>query len=423
MNHHPHAGHSSRRGFLQTSLALGAAMASGGLAPALASAQSAPNGGSTGGKPLRILILGGTAFIGPAFVEQALQRGHSITVFNRGITEKRKGSLGDDVERLVGDRDPGKGNGLSALKGKSWDVVLDNSGFYPRHVKASAELLAPNIKQYIFVSSISVYARSDRPNADEESDLAGLEDPTVETMGDQFQNYGGLKALCEKAAEAAMPGKTTNVRPGFIVGPGDGSDRFTYWPWRVQQGDKPGREEMVVPGAPENPIQIIDVRDLAAFLLLCAERGTTGVFNACGLEKPVPMGELIKTSQEVVTRLGGKPAQPVWVSEEFIAAYPGQQDFTIWMPDSGPTAGFHRVSNARAVKAGMVFSPLAKTIADTLEWFPKEQERRVRVTREIVEEAKAKGEPAPQVEQSPGDIRAGMKPAQETALLKAWKER
>jgi len=416
----------SRRGFLHSSLALGAALA-GGLPSALARVSPA-NPQATNGKQLRILVLGGSAFIGPAFIELAKKHGHSITVFNRGITEKRKGSLGDGIERLVGDRDPKKGDGLKAIEeqikaGKTWDVVIDNSGFYPRLVKASAELLAPAIRQYIFVSSISAYAKNDRPNADETAELATVEDPFIETMGDQFQNYGGFKVMCEQAAEAAMPGKTCNVRPGFIVGPGDGTDRFTYWPWRVQQGGVEGRGEMVVPGTPENPMQVIDVRDLAAFMLLCAEKNTNGVFNVCGLEKPIPMGELISTSQKVVKEMGGKPAEAVWISQEFIAAYPGQQDFTTWIPDTGETAGFHRVSNARAVQAGLTFTPLATTIKDTLEWFPKEQERRIRVTKEIVEEAKAKGEPVPQTPENPGEIRAGLKADQEAALLKAWKER
>jgi len=417
----------TRRDFLHTSLAFGAAWA-GGMAPAVSSAwagaQSTPAtaSGGTNGKPLNILVLGGTAFIGPAFIEMARKHGHSISVFNRGITEKRKGSLGDGIERLVGDRDPDKGDGLKSLEGKSWDVVIDNSGFYPRHVKASAQLLAPNIKHYLFVSSISAYARNDRPNVDETSALATIPDPAVETMGNEGEFYGGLKVLCEQAAEAAMPGKTTIVRPGFIVGPDDGSDRFTYCPWRVQQGGEPGRKEMAAPGEPENPMQIIDVRDLAAFMLLCAEKTVIETFNVCGLAKPITVGELIATSQKVVTEMGGTPAEPTWINTKFLKDCKEPVDFTIWIPDTGETAGFHRVSNDRAVKAGLTFTPLAKTIRDTLEWFPKEQERRIRVTKEIIDAAKAKGEPPPKVEPTPGEIRAGLKPEQEAALLKAWRD-
>src|SRR6185436_15513984 len=168
-----------------------------------------------------------------------------------------------------GDRDPKKGEGLKALEGRKWDAVLDTSGYYPRHVKASAELLAPNIGHYVYVSSISCYAKTDVEGMDEDGALAKLDDPTVETMGKDYANYGGLKALCEQAAEAAMPGRTCVVRPGYIVGPTDPTDRFTYWPARFDKGG-----DVLVPGAPSDPIQVIDVRDLAEWMVLVGEQGT-----------------------------------------------------------------------------------------------------------------------------------------------------
>ena len=213
---------------------------------------------------LSVLILGGTGFLGPALVEVCRAQGHTVTLFNRG---KTRPGLFPELEKLQGDRDPDKGEGIRALAGRKFDVVFDDCGYYPRHVRASAELMAPNIGHYIYVSSISCYARTDIENADESAELARIPDPTVETMGAQYENYGALKALCEEAAEAALPGRVTVIRPGFIVGPGDPTDRFTYWPVRVARGG-----DVLVPGTATDPIQVIDVRDLAEFMVRCAER-------------------------------------------------------------------------------------------------------------------------------------------------------
>jgi 2'-hydroxyisoflavone reductase len=427
----------TRRGFLHTSLAAGAMIAGGALPAMMTRHAAAFQENSKAGKPLKILILGGTQFIGPALVELARKRGHSITVFNRGITEKRKGHLGDDIERLVGDRDPSKGEGIKALQDKKWDVCIDDSGYFPRHVKVVAELLAPNVKQYIFVSTISVYADNSKAGQDEDAPLAPLAVDDPEDMA-KGQNYGGLKVLCEQAAEKALPGRTTIVRPGFIVGPGDPTDRFTYWPWRVQHsGQTPPDDygtEMLAPGTKDDPIQVIDVRDLAAFLLRVAEDNTIGTFNACGPspspEKPLTMGQLLSESQRACAGGPAGKTELTWVSAKFIRDYNAEQaklerpdpiNTTIWIPPEGESAGFHQWSNARAVKAGMTFRPIFDTIHDTLEWFPKEIERRVRVTAEIVDEAKAKGEPAPDVGQ-PGKIRAGIPPELERRVLEAWRQ-
>ena len=207
-------------------------------------------------KPLKILILGGTRFIGLHMTALALARGHTLTFFNRG---KTKTDRYPEVERIKGDR-----NGeIDGLKDREWDVVIDNSGYVPRHVRLSAELLAPRVTQYVFVSSISVYPDFSVPR-DEKSPVGKLADESIEKVdGD---TYGPLKALCEQAAEKALPGRTTIMRPGLIVGPDDNTDRFTYWPARAARGG-----EFIAPGAPGDPFQIIDVRDLAAFTLNAIE--------------------------------------------------------------------------------------------------------------------------------------------------------
>src|SRR4051812_45437488 len=202
--------------------------------------------------PMKLLILGGTRFIGLHITALALQRGHTVTFFNRGKTHTDRFP---EIERIKGDR-----NGeIDGLKDRKWDVVIDNSGYVPRHVKLSAELLAPNVRQYLFVSSISVYPDFSVPR-NESSPVGKLADESIEKVdGD---TYGPLKALCEQAALQAMPGRTTVLRPGLIVGPDDNTDRFTYWPARAARGG-----EFIAPGGARDPFQVIDVRDLAAFAL------------------------------------------------------------------------------------------------------------------------------------------------------------
>src|ERR1043166_2846807 len=245
----------TRRQFIYSAASL---FAAGSLLPCRLGAAESPDKAA---KSLRILILGGTGFLGPACTDSALARGHSVTHFNSGRTESLRREAGRPsvvpagVEQLYGNRDPNKTaddrktqgkaeapkepnnpKGLPQLEGKKWDPVLDTSGYFPRMVKASAELLAPNVKQYLFISTISVYKDTSVPNFDESAPLQTLDDPATEEMGKDFANYGGGKALCEKAAEKAMPGRVTNVRPGFIVGPRDTSGRFIYWPVRTSLG-------------------------------------------------------------------------------------------------------------------------------------------------------------------------------------------
>jgi 2'-hydroxyisoflavone reductase len=249
-------------------------------------------------------------------------------------------------------------------------------------VKASADLLAPNVKHYVYISSISCYSKNDVEGADETAELAKLEDPAVETMGPGFENYGGLKALCEQAAEKALPGRVTVVRPGYIVGPGDPTDRFTYWPVRFARGD-----DLIVPGAPSDPIQIIDVRDLAEWLVRIAEHDTIGTFNACGPEGRMPWGQVIEACQAV----GAKDAHPHWVKVEELEKL-GLGEFPIWSPYSGESKGFHTWSNARAVKAGLKFRTVKDTTADTLTWFrtlPPERQEKLKAGPSAAAEAEA----------------------------------
>jgi 2'-hydroxyisoflavone reductase len=377
----------------------------------------------------RILILGGTGFLGPKTVAAAVARGHTVTIFNRGKREKLL-PLEANVERLHGNRDPqlpadderdaeGKllrpdasPRGLEQLAGRTWDVVIDNSGYYPRMVEASARLLAESASQYIFISSISAYAENPPQGGDEDTKLATLADPTVETMGAEFENYGGLKVLCEQAASAAFPGRATIVRPGYIVGPGDPTDRFTYWPVRVSRGG-----DVLAPGAPDDPLQWIDVRDLAEWLVMLAERGTAGTFNAVGPTTPGRWGDVLSACVAAApgAKLEWVPAK--WLEENGMG---GEDAFPIWTAPVGKFAGFHRWSNARARAAGLTFRPIADTVQALLAWYPGEIERRVRVTRELEEAAKAKGQP-PRKGPDPRELRAGPRREREQELLASWR--
>jgi 2'-hydroxyisoflavone reductase len=366
----------SRRDFIQWS-ATAAALAATGLDLSAAPAKVAPK---------KILILGGTGYLGPATIEVAQARGHQVSMFNRG---KTRPDLFPGVEKLHGDRDPKKDEGLKALETGSWDAVIDNSGYYPRMVGASAALVAPRAKQYLYISSISAYKEPNPENGTEDAALATLADPAVETMGKEFQNYGGLKALCEQAAQKAMPGRTAIIRPGYIVGPDDPSGRFTYWPVRFNKGG-----ELAVPGAPTDPVQIIDVRDLAAWLVHLVEQGTTGVFNACGPEKRLAWGSLVADFQKA----GNPNAKPVWIPASFLAKQEGVE-FPIWAPYEGDTKGFSTWRNDRAVKAGLKFRPALDTVRDTLAWYK---------TQEKVEKGRTK--------------LAGPTAEQEAKLIAAWRE-
>jgi 2'-hydroxyisoflavone reductase len=382
--------------------------------------------------PKKILILGGTGFLGPKTIAAATARGHAITIFNRGKREKLL-PLEVAVEHLYGNRDPdlpaddergpdGKllrpdasPRGLEQLAGRSWDVVIDNSGFYPRMVRASAQLLAKTCKRYIYISSISAYADNPPTGGDETTKLAELADPTVETMGAQFENYGGLKVLCERAASEAFAAGAVIVRPGFIVGPGDPTDRFTYWPVRIARGG-----EALAPGSPDDPLQWIDVRDLAEWLVTLAEQETTGTFNAVGPGSPGRWGDVLAGC---VTAAGPKNAAKLtWVPSSWLDAHEmgGEDSFPIWAAPEGKFAGFHRWKNDRARAAGLGFRPLADTLSAIHAWYPGEVARRVRVTQELIDAAKAKGAEPPKTPPDPGALRAGPSAERERELLAAF---
>lgn len=360
-----------RRRFIQAATAAGALA----TAPGWASAQ-----------PLRLLILGGTRFIGVHMTALALERGHSVTFFNRGRTRPE---LFPQIERLKGDR-----NGeLEALQGRKWDAVIDNSGYVPRHVRLSAELLAPNVQQYLFISTLSVYADLSAPLT-EESPLAQLADPTAEKVGPE--TYGPLKAACERAAEAAMPGRVTILRPGLIVGPEDNTDRFTYWPARAARGG-----EMLAPNDPQDRIQFIDARDLAAFTLRVLEERTIGTFNVVTPPGEFTIGELVDASIRASVALArpSPPPQPVWVPREFLEAQKVApwSDMPVWVPAVGEAAGIADTSVARALKAGLTITPMDVTVRDTLAWH---------LARPAAERAK---------------LKAGIAPERERQVLAAWR--
>ncbi len=365
----------TRRDFIKGTLATGIMAHSAGL-PAL----GAEEAGSGAGRSLRILILGGTGFLGPHTVNAALGRGHEITLFNRGKTNPH---LFPQLEKLKGDRT----KDLSPLAGREWDAVIDTSGYVPRVVSMSARLLADAVQQYVFISSISVYRDFSRPGMDETTPVGTLEDETVEAITNE--TYGPLKALSEQAAEQAMPGRVTTIRPGLIVGPRDRSDRFTYWPVRVARGG-----EVLAPGTPGHFVQFIDVRDLGAWIVLCIESGTTGTFNADKPPAAYTMGKLLSTCRDVT----GSDASFTWVDADFLDSQDVApwSDMPVWLPATGENAGFGRIATARAAAAGLTHRPPAVTIRDTLEWF----------------------ETLPDERRS--QLRAGIGPEREQEVLAAW---
>lgn len=405
----------TRRDVLRGALAATALAACGGASPRPATTSKKP----ARAQPKRILILGGTGFLGPKTIDAAIARGHTITIFNRGKREKIQ-PLEQKVEHLYGNRDPklpadeknpeGSPVGLAQLEGRKWDVVIDNSGYFPRHVEASAKLLASNAERYIYISSISAYAENPAQGGDETTKLAELADPTVETMGDAFENYGGLKVLCERAVASAFGAdRAAIVRPGYIVGPGDPTDRFTYWPARIAAGG-----EVLAPGSPDDPLQWIDVRDLAEWLVTLAETATTGTFNAVGPASAGRWGTVLDTC--VADANSG--AKLTWVPTEWLDKHEmaGEDAFPIWVPPAGTFEGFHRWKNERAKAAGLTFRTIDDTVKSLLAWFPTELERRARVTRELVEAAKARGDEPPKLG-DPTVLRAGPTRERETELL------
>ncbi len=301
---------------------------------------------------MNLLILGGTKFLGRHLVEAARARGHKVTLFNRGQSNP---GLFPEVEHLRGDRD----GGMTALEGRHWDAVIDTSGYVPRVVGASARLLANSVNHYTFISSISVYADFSSVGMDESAPVGTLQDETVEEFTGEM--YGPLKALCEQAAEAAMPGRVLSVRPGLIVGPHDSSDRFTYWPHRIAQGG-----EVLAPGEPEQGTQIIDVRDLAAWIMRMVEAGRTGTYQATGPDYKLPIRRVL----EECRTLSGSDARFTWVKDAFLVEKEvgPYVEMPLWIPRGPEDAGFAAVNCSKAIAVGLTFRPLADTVRDTLAW-------------------------------------------------------
>jgi len=369
---------------------LGALAAAAAALPSFATAAGEARPVGKAAKPLNILILGGTGFTGPFQVEYALKRGHKVTLFNRGKRPSPEWPAA--VEQLHGDRNTGD---LAALKGRKWDVCIDNPTSLPFWVRDAGQVLKGNVGHYLFISTISVYADGSKPGINENSPLAQYKGKdamaeTQQTLRADIENlYGPLKALSEAEAHKQFGKNVTIVRPGYIVGPRDETDRFTYWPHRVAQGG-----EILVPGDGNDPIQIIDGRDLGEWMIRLAEAGTTGTFNACGPDYPLSMDAMLYGCQAVTG--GGMTlthVSPAFLDEQ-------QVGLPIWVPSKdNPYAGYGAVSNERAIAAGLTFRPLATTVQDLLAWFHS-----------LPAERQAK-------------LGAGITREKEAELLKAWHAR
>ncbi len=340
-----------------------------------ASVLAGPAGGAIpkASKPMRLLILGGTGFIGPHQVRYALARGHKVTIFNRG---RQKETWPGPVEELLGDRNTGD---LRALEGRDWDACIDNPTTVPVWVRDAGRVLKGHVGHYSFISTISVYADNATPGADETAPLAQYKgaDPYAETttnVSKDLRLYGPLKALSEQEAVRQFGAdKVAVIRPGLICGPGDETDRFTYWPVRLARGG-----EVLAPGDGTDPVQFIDARDLAEWSVQVAERRATGVFNATGPAKPMIMRAFL---EGVAAGAGAKPVYR-WAPSSFLAANKvgAWIDMPVWVPQSAEP-GFHRRSVARAREAGLTYRPVSVTAADALTWFrtlPAERQAKMR---------------------------------------------
>jgi 2'-hydroxyisoflavone reductase len=295
---------------------------------------------------MRLLVLGGTRFLGRAIVDAALERGDEVTLFNRGRTNPE---LFPEAEKLSGDR----ARDLSALAGRDWDAVVDVAGYHPPVVELSAAALADQVGRYVFVSSISVYADHTVPPVEG----AVVEELDGDPLANDDESYGARKAACERVVERVLGDRALIVRPGLIVGPHDPTDRFTYWPRRIAAGGR-----VVAPAGPDEPVQFIDVRDLGSWIVAAAASGLGGTFNATG--ETLSFGELL----EECRRVTGSDAEIVWLAGAALLEA-GVEPWTglpLWLP-AEYSAG-HRVSVAKAVAAGLSFRPLADTIRDTLAW-------------------------------------------------------
>ena len=357
----------SRRRFLQTTtlaiggLGIGACRLDGGPAPT----------------PLRILILGGTGFVGPNQVRTALARGHEVTLFNRGITNPE---LFPDLETLIGDRD----GDLSALEGRTWDAVIDNSANLPRWVRLSTEALRGSVGKYLFVSSTGVYIPYLTTDIREGAPVDTIDDPETEVVNGR--TFGALKALAEEEARTTFPDTHLVLRPTYIIGPGDPTDRYSYWPVRLARGG-----EVLAPGTPDDPVQHVDVRDLAAFMIKSLEDDLAGTYNVVGPREPLTMGGLLERTRAAV----GSDATLTWVDAAFLEEQ-GLSALTYWTEPAGDYLGMMQVNGDKAFDAGFAMRPLEETARDALEWFNSQDAERQ-------------------------ELRSGLSPTREAELLAAFR--
>ena len=327
--------------------------------------------------PLRILILGGTGFVGPNQVRSAVARGHEVTLFNRGVSNP---GLFPDLETLIGDRD----GDLAALEGREWDVVIDNSANIPRRVRLSAEALRGSVRKYLFVSSTGVYIPYLTTDIHEDAPVDTIDDPETEVINGR--TFGALKALAEDEARNAFPDHHLVLRPTYIIGPGDPTDRYTYWPVRLARGG-----EVLAPGTPDDPMQNVDVRDLAAFMIKAVEDHLTGTMNVVGPREPLTMGGLLERTRAAV----GSDATLTWVDAAFLAEH-GRPALTYWTEPAGDYLGMMQVNGDRAFAAGFAMRPLEQTAVETLEWFNAQDAERQ-------------------------ELRSGLTPEREAELLAAFR--
>jgi 2'-hydroxyisoflavone reductase len=301
---------------------------------------------------MRILIIGGTRFLGRHIVEAALARNHEVTLFNRGKTNP---DLFPQLETIIGDRE----HDLDKLSDRVWDTVIDVAGYLPRIVRLSAEVLEASVSRYVFISTISVYADFKKIGIDEAYTLAKMPEETTDENSPE--TYGARKVLCEQIVQEIYGERALIIRPGLIVGPHDPTDRFTYWPVRVARGG-----DVLAPQGPETATQIIDVRDLAEFTIKLIEEHAWGVYNATGLDDELTLGKLLEMSKQV----SRSEANIKWASTEFLHQHKiaPWSDMPAWVPDDEEGVGFARIDVSKAIQSGLRFRPLEETIRDTLEW-------------------------------------------------------
>ena len=302
---------------------------------------------------MRFLIIGGTRFLGRHLVEAALDHRHDVTLFNRGKTNP---DLFPEIETILGDRE----HDVEKLNGRLWEAVIDTSGHLPRIVRLSADVLKENVTRYVFISSISVYDNFRKVGINETDPVGKIQDEATEEI--TGETYGPLKALCEQAVQDIYGlERTLIVRPGLIVGPHDPTDRFTYWPVRVARGG-----DVLAPEKPEAPVQVIDGRDLSAFIIKLIEDHASGIYNATGPDYELTLGKLLDVSKQV----SGSDATIRWASLDFLNQNKVEpwSDMPTWVPDDEEGAGFSRVDVSKAIQAGLRFRPLEETVRDTLEW-------------------------------------------------------